>query len=319
MPHSGTDDAKDPALEELRATVRASVAKAAQRSFRRAKAIRGDLAKIEEAEVWAKSAAWLVPAAARAPRGTKVLEGSDWSTGEEVIVEVPLDPALAPRAQVEAMFRKARRLREGKPIATSRLHDAEVLHAALLPLIVEVDAASDAKMLAELLARAQALAPKDFALQSTKTRPTSKIQEKKPPFRTFVGAGDIRILVGRGASQNDELTFDVARLHHLWLHAKGHTGAHVVAWIGKGHDPTQELLVDAAHLAAHFSDARGEPLVEVTYVARRYVRKPRRSPPGLVVVEREKVMTLRMEPGRLAALLATEVEADLPPSLSRRK
>ena len=296
------------------------MAKAALRAFRRAAAIRGDLEKIAEAEGFAKSAAWLVPAAARAPRGSLVVTGSDWSTGEEVRVQVPLDPALSPRAQVEAMFRKARRLREGKPIALGRLQGAEALHAELGLVIAEIDAALDEDALALLLARAQALAPKDFALQRTKAGPASKLQGKKPPFRTFVGHGDVRILVGRGAAQNDELTFAVARPHHLWLHAKGDTGAHVVAWIGKGHDATGELLVDAAHLAAHFSDARGESLVEVTYVARRYVRKPRRSPPGLVVVDREKVMTLRVDGARLTALLATEVEADLPPSsLSRRK
>jgi len=114
------------------------------------------------------------------------------------------------------------------------------------------------------------------------------------------------VLVGRGASDNDELTLHVARPHDLWLHAKGQPGAHVVVRLTKGHEAPAELLVDAAHLAAHFSDARGEAVVDVTYVSRRYVRKRRGSPPGQVQVDREKVLVLRVDGARLASLLARE-------------
>jgi predicted ribosome quality control (RQC) complex YloA/Tae2 family protein len=69
-----------------------------------------------------------------------------------------------------------------------------------------------------------------------------------------------------------------------------------------------EVLVDAAHLAAHFSEARDEAVVEVQYTPRRYLRKPKGSAPGLVVVDREKVLVLRREEGRLRALLERETE-----------
>ena len=67
-----------------------------------------------------------------------------------------------------------------------------------------------------------------------------------------------------------------------------------------------DRLVDAAHLAAHFSEAREEAVVEVQYTPRRYLRKPKGSAPGFVVVDREKVLVLRVEQGRLARLLAAE-------------
>jgi predicted ribosome quality control (RQC) complex YloA/Tae2 family protein len=68
------------------------------------------------------------------------------------------------------------------------------------------------------------------------------------------------------------------------------------------------VLVDAAHLAAHFSDAKDEGVVEVQYTPRKYVRKPRGSAPGAVVVEREKVIVLRRDEETLRRLLAGEVE-----------
>jgi predicted ribosome quality control (RQC) complex YloA/Tae2 family protein len=67
------------------------------------------------------------------------------------------------------------------------------------------------------------------------------------------------------------------------------------------------VLVEAAHLAAHFSEARDESQVEITYVQRRHVRKPRGSPPGLVVVARDKTLVLRRSQQLIARLLEREL------------
>jgi predicted ribosome quality control (RQC) complex YloA/Tae2 family protein len=64
--------------------------------------------------------------------------------------------------------------------------------------------------------------------------------------------------------------------------------------------------LDAATLAAHFSEAAGEALVEVQHTDRRHVRKPRGAAPGAVFVDREHVLLLRFEPERLVRLLASE-------------
>ena len=120
------------------------------------------------------------------------------------------------------------------------------------------------------------------------------------------------ILVGRGAAHNDALTFHVARPHDLWLHARGHAGAHVIVRLAKGASCPAEVLVDAAHLAAHFSDARDERVVEVCYAARRRVRKPRGAAPGLVLVDDEKVIVLRKDDATIRRLLDGEVTHDEP-------
>src|SRR6202023_958055 len=114
--------------------------------------------------------------------------------------------------------------------------------------------------------RARAIAPRDFRATSPWSdggrRGAAKgAQPALPPFRVFHGARAARILVGRGAAHNDELTFHVAKPHDLWLHAKGRTGAHVIVPLSKGASCPPDLLADAAHLAAHFSDARAEATV----------------------------------------------------------
>ena len=73
--------------------------------------------------------------------------------------------------------------------------------------------------------------------------------------------------------------------------------------MGRGEDPTSEILIDAAHLAVRFSDARDDDDVEVTYTRRKYVQKPRGAPPGSVRLLKEKTLYLKVDPERLMKLL----------------
>jgi predicted ribosome quality control (RQC) complex YloA/Tae2 family protein len=294
---------------DAHAALTRELTRAVTRLEKRAKAVAADLVKISEAEQLGARATWLLAAAAKTKRGAKVLRVSDWSSGEEEIAEIALDPAKAPREQVEAMFARAKRLRAGRPIAEKRLAKAVDLAATLRALIESANAIDLEKQdaedqLREIHAHAQSIAPREIRVAVP--RIDKPQQARSLSYRTFVGNADVKILVGRGASQNDELTFQVAKPFHAWLHARGDAGAHVVVLIKKGAELTAEQLVDAAHLAAHFSKARGETVVDVAYTYRRYVRKPRKSPPGMVMVDKEKVLTLRVEAERLAKLLATE-------------
>ncbi len=114
-----------------------------------------------------------------------------------------------------------------------------------------------------------------------------------------------RILVGRGADRNDELTFQVARGSDLWLHARDVPGAHVILLLQPGRAPTEQALLDAATLAAHHSNARGEAQVDVGYTLRKHVRKPPKSRPGTVTYSGLKTIRVRLEPERLTRLLAS--------------
>jgi predicted ribosome quality control (RQC) complex YloA/Tae2 family protein len=165
-----------------------------------------------------------------------------------------------------------------------------------------------------LQARLHKIAPRDYqpvdAARETGAKGAARrtAQRPKPPFRRFLTASGRPILVGRGAAHNDELTLHVARPRDLWLHAREWSGAHVVVPLGKGESCPPEVLVDAAHLAAHFSGAREEAIVEITYGLRKHVRKPRGSAPGTVVLDREKVLVLRRQDAVMERLLSTEAE-----------
>jgi predicted ribosome quality control (RQC) complex YloA/Tae2 family protein len=255
----------------------------------------------------ARRAELFVGQAARTPRGVTKLVAVDWSSGEARNVEMAIDPSSSAQSQVERLFKRARRLKDGATIARARLAEAERIRGQLAALAAALEAQPDVDLEA-LSAGARLAAPRDFApAPEAGTRRKRRPEEERLPYRAFAGSSGARILVGRKAADNDALTLHVAKPQDLWLHAKGRSGAHVVVPLEKGRSCPPALLVEAAHLAAHFSDARGELVVEISYTPRRYVRKPRGSAPGLVVVDREKVLALRQRQETLRKLLEREI------------
>lgn len=285
-----------------------ALAKAVARVRRRADAVRGDLERAAGADELARRAQLFVVEASRAARGATKLVTVDWTTGEPREIEMRLDPARGAREQIDAAFSRARRLKEGARIGRARLADAEAALAALTELQRALDTTITPDLDA-LEARARAAAPRDFKLSQEPARAGARSRQAPlPPYRTFLSTSGARILVGRGDARNDALTFHVARPHDLWLHAKNRAGAHVVVPLDRGGSCPADLLVEAAHLAAHFSESRDEDVVEIQTAQRRHLRKPKGSAPGFVLVDREKVLVLRREAALLQKLLEREQE-----------
>ena len=309
----------DDAIEVHRAELVRALEKARQKIERRRAAIGEDLTKIAQADKIAAQAQWLVGEAARVPRGATKLVVTDWSSGEAVPMEIPLDPAKSARVQVEAMFKRAKRLKLGGRIAEERLAQTE---AQLLAIAIAVEAVRGAPSLGAMdgaAREAKRSAPRDLTLpdagagagagagaRARAGAGAGVVGARRVSFRTFLARSGTRILVGKGAADNDVLTLKIAKPHDLWLHAKDRTGAHVIVPLMKGQTCPAEDLVDAAHLAAHFSDARDEKAVDVQYTPKRYLRKPKGSAVGAVVVDREKVLPLRFEAALLRTLLERE-------------
>jgi predicted ribosome quality control (RQC) complex YloA/Tae2 family protein len=302
---------KEPSSDDERARRDAfarALVRAIARIDRRSAAIRSDLHKAATARTAAERARLFVASAAAAPRGTRILVTLDWAGGTPEPIEMPLDPSKGAAEQLAAIFRRARRLATGAATSRERLRAAETAGDGLRELALVL--AAEEVDIASLEVRALHIAPRDYShvvKPATAASPQSRATAH-PPYRMFVGAAGRAILVGRDAARNDELTLHVARPRDLWLHARNWTGAHVVVPLDKGASCPAEVLVQAAHLAAHFSEARGERVVEVTYAPRRFVRKPRGSAPGTVVVDREKVLVLRKQDMLMRNLLESEVE-----------
>jgi predicted ribosome quality control (RQC) complex YloA/Tae2 family protein len=122
-----------------------------------------------------------------------------------------------------------------------------------------------------------------------------KDAENVAGVRRYRSTDGYEILVGRGAQDNDRLTFRVARSYDGWLHAADYPGSHVVVRnLKRGVEIPQRTIFEAAQLAAHFSQARKDAKVSVHYTERKFVSKMKGAAPGLVRLS--SFRTLLVEP-----------------------
>jgi predicted ribosome quality control (RQC) complex YloA/Tae2 family protein len=114
-------------------------------------------------------------------------------------------------------------------------------------------------------------------------------------LRRYRSSDGYEIIVGRRAKENDQLTFRVARSYDTWMHAADYPGSHVVVRArGRDEPVPHRTIVEAAQLAAHFSQAAKDSKVAVNYTQRKFVSKPRGAAPGLVYLS--SFRTLLVEP-----------------------
>lgn len=116
---------------------------------------------------------------------------------------------------------------------------------------------------------------------------TSKRSEKKKPaaipgVRRFTSSDGFEILVGKKAKDNDYLTFRVAKSLDTWMHAADYPGSHVVIRNADRKEIPQQTLLEAAQLAAFYSQGKTQPKAAVHYTQKKFVNKPRGAAPGLV-------------------------------------
>jgi His/Glu/Gln/Arg/opine family amino acid ABC transporter permease subunit len=98
-----------------------------------------------------------------------------------------------------------------------------------------------------------------------------------------------KALVGRNNKENDMLTFKIASGKDIWFHTKDIPGSHVIL-ITEGKSITETAIFEAASLAAYHSKGRESENVPVDYTQVRYVKKPTRAKPGMVIFTNNKTI-----------------------------
>ncbi len=293
------DHARDPFARE-RAELAKSVERERKRAERTLAAVRDDAAAIERAREEAAKARFFVAEAKHTPAGTAELVAGGEAHGGEAI-RLRVDPRVSAQVALDRIFARAKRLAARETFVADRAANLEEAIATFDALLAQVREAADAGALAEHREAFRGLARRTSTTAATRAKEGAAA---RAPYRTYVGAGGREILVGRSSAKNHELTFRVAKGSDLWLHARDLEGAHVVVRLRRDEQPPPELLLDAAHLAVHFSKARDENLVDVQYTNVGHLKKL--PAPGAVILTREKVVAVRVDRARTEALLATE-------------
>lgn len=270
-----------------------------KRVRRKRAAVARDFERANEATTLQNQANLLLAHAHEVPAGARWFDAPSFEDPAKR-VRIPLSADRSATEEAQALFSRAKKLKRSMEIVPGRLEAVDARLAELEALDRELPGLRSPAAVAKL-------SELGVGVDASRERERKKRRVgTRLPYREFVTEEGVRVLVGRGAADNDRLTLRVARPHDLWLHARGVTGAHVVVRLDKGRACSPEALVDAATLSAHFSDLRGEPIVDVLYTPRRFVRKVKGSPVGSVSLDREKVIAVRLEPNRLERLLGAE-------------
>ncbi|MCA9578391.1 MAG: NFACT RNA binding domain-containing protein [Polyangiales bacterium] len=303
-------------IEGARRTLAQSLQKSLKRLTRKRDAILADAergaragALRAEADLWLAHGAQLK----RDPHGGGAIDVLDFHADPPRPRRLTLRHDETPASRAAQLYKQARRMQRGAQVAEERWAMTEAQLDRVRELYAMAGSAETHDEVERVAGEAIALGVRelDDALDD-RTRGHRRQAEAsrrgggRLPYRRFESTTGQPIWVGRSARDNDELTLRHAKPHYLWLHVEGRSGSHVVVPLGRGAVASSELLIDAATLAAHFSGATDERVVEVMHAERRYVVKPRGYAPGAVRVDRHKTLVLRREPARLAALLARE-------------
>jgi predicted ribosome quality control (RQC) complex YloA/Tae2 family protein len=220
--------------------------------------------------------------------------------------ELELDPARSPQENARAYFERYKKLARGAARVESELALARAKALELEGLLAELAQSDSDPFELEQRASSAGLLVARASVHAREREPVR--QRPRLPYRTFLASSGSEIRVGRSASDNDELTLRHARGNDLWLHTADAPGSHVVLRLEGGAEPTQEDLLDAAHLAVHFSPLRERARAQVHVARVKQVHKPRGAKPGLVTLSGGKHLSLRLEPARLERLLASRAQ-----------
>jgi predicted ribosome quality control (RQC) complex YloA/Tae2 family protein len=119
------------------------------------------------------------------------------------------------------------------------------------------------------------------------------LHQGQPRVYRYELPGGWKVIAGKSDSDNDLLTFKIAKPIDWWFHVRGTSGSHVILVSAQDKKPGKKTLKQAAAVAAYHSKAREGGVIAVSCTQARYVKKPRDAKPGTVEIRREKVFKVR--------------------------
>ncbi len=269
------DQAKMPVLRDMRHV--------AKRMVDREKRLVREQKKYEEAEGLQKTAQMLTSSGMKMEQHYESVKVTDYFGAEPATRDVALDSAISLKENIDRMFKRYQKAGKGKTIVAQQLGQIRNRRALIEEQTKRLQAIKDWDTwlaIASKIPSTQARYPHPAASIEGGGLPPAEGEGRR--FRVLK-IDDREILIGKGARENDALTFDVAAPEDFWFHVADYSGSHVlVRNPAKEKTLDESILVKAAQLAAYFSQARNSSKVEVHYTKRKHVTKPRRAKPGLV-------------------------------------
>ena len=212
----------------------------------------------------------------RMERGQSRLTAQNYYDENCADMDIPLDVRLSPQENAARYFKQYAKAKTAEKYLTAQLQKGGEELQYLESVLQELAQAESEQDFNDVRIE---LTDGGYIRQRGKKQPGFQRASKPREFRSSAG---LRILVGRNNRQNDRLTTKDADKRDIWLHTQKIHGSHVILCTG-GAEPDEQSLMEAASLAAYFSQAQGSTKVPVDYTPVKFVKKPAGAKPGMVV------------------------------------
>ncbi|MCX8001682.1 MAG: NFACT family protein [Anoxybacillus mongoliensis] len=214
-------------------------------------------------------------------RGMKEIEVINYYDENGATIIIPLDEQKTPSENAQSYFQKYQKAKNSLAIVQEQIERTKEEIVYFDTLLQQLETASP-KDIEDI---------RDELIEQGYLRAKATKQKKQKPrtieLERYISSDGTEIFVGKNNKQNDYLTNKFASKDDIWLHTKDIPGSHVVI---KSKQPSEQTIIEAAHLAAYFSKARHSSSVPVDYTRVRYVKKPSGAKPGFVIYENQQTI-----------------------------
>lgn len=206
-------------------------------------------------------------------QGAKKATVTNYYDGKEITI--PLDADLSPMENAKKYFDKYGKLKRTYEALNVLTKETEEELHYLESVAIALDMARSEDDLWQI---------REELVSSGYIKKKSSVKKVKAESRPlhYISNDGFHMYVGKNNIQNEEITFQMAEGGDWWFHAKGMPGSHVIVKC-KGAQLPDETFEQAARLAAHYSRGGSQDKVEVDYIQKKHVKKPKGAKPGFVV------------------------------------
>ena len=210
----------------------------------------------------------------RMERGQSKLVCENYYDENYAEISIPLDPLLTPQQNAAKYYKRYNKAKTAEKHLTEQMEIARRDLTYLESVLEEIDKAELEQDFNDIRAE---LREAGFIRQQGKKELNRPAKPRQ--FKTSTG---YRVLVGRNNRQNDKLTLKEADHRDLWFHTQKIHGSHVILCT-EGQHVDEDTIVEAAKIAAYYSQARESGNVPVDYTPVKNVKKPAGGRPGMVI------------------------------------
>lgn len=195
-------------------------------------------------------------------------------------IEISLDEKKSPRENIEAYYKKYKKLKTADEIIKAELPKIEEEMKYIKQILETIEIITELNELSEI---EEELISLGYVRKNKKNK--QKLEKSKPyVFETDSGA---LIYVGKNNLQNENLTLKFANKNDIFFHAQDVPGSHVIL---RGSNLTEDDYKIAGFLAGYYSYFKNEGYANVDYTEKKHIRKAKGTGLGMVYYDNFKTL-----------------------------